>query len=63
MLVCNYTMSCVLNNASLQSYELAQAIECSPVVTVTLLNLGISYELTNNLYKAIEWHTLVKQQS
>ncbi len=43
----------------LQSYEMSQMVECYQVEMVALLNLGISCELTNNLWKAIEWHTLV----
>ena len=42
---------------------MSQMVECYQVEMVALLNLGISCELTNNLHKAIEWHTLVNENS
>ncbi len=42
---------------------MSQMVECYKVEMVALLNLGISCELTNNLWKAIEWHTLVNNST
>ena len=44
------------NNKAL---EICQTIDDKPAESVILLNLGVTCELTGQIYKAIEWHTLV----
>lgn len=44
---------------SMKGLEICQTIDDKAAESVILLNLGVTCELTGQIHKAIEWHTLV----